>query len=428
MLKKILDVLTNNAGTKVLAFFLAIFAWMIVLSVTNPQTTTTYTATVVIKNDAILTEHGKVYEVVDGFETVKFTVSGPRDVIENLSVTDFQVVADMNKINVDMETVPIDVIALKDANKVEITVHNPNMLITLDNVKTAQFVITTNVHGQPTSGYVLGTVEAVPRMITITGPETVIDRIQTVVADLPVDGWTPSNTIAPTPVQLTLYDANGSVVSASRLTLDHSYVDIDVQLLETKEVVIDFEEITQIRTGYSLTSIESNPKTVVVKGTREQLSSFSVITIPADELALTDETGEITRNISITQYLPEGVTLVDETQGTVSVAAVIEKYETDSFYVPVNDIEVLNLNPMFGLSFSAETVRIHVKGPVDLMDSLSNGSFKLYIDLSQYNKEGTYNVSVTRNEIEGLTDLEPITVSITLELLEIEEEVESEEE
>jgi hypothetical protein len=126
--------------------------------------------------------------------------------------------------------------------------------------------------------------------------------------------------------------------------------------------------------------------------------------------------------------LPEGVTLVDETQGTVSVTAVIEKYETDDFYVPVDKIEILNLNPMFGVTFSAETVRIHVKGPVDLIDSLSNDSFKLYIDLSQYNKEGTYNVTVTRNEIEGLTELEPITVSVTLELLEVEEEAESEEE
>ena len=69
-----------------------------------------------------LIDLGYAYEVVEG-EEVSITVEGKRSILNEMSVTDFQAVADFSKLS-EVDAVPIDVTARKYANQLDITLGN----------------------------------------------------------------------------------------------------------------------------------------------------------------------------------------------------------------------------------------------------------------------------------------------------------------
>lgn len=407
MAKKILARITNNALLKILAVVLAFFLWMVVVNVNNPQTTASFTATVEVKNDSIITENGKVYAILDNSDSVRFTVSGPRSIVESLSVSDFQVVADMNKINMELGLIPVDVTALRYASKLSISVKNTNIRVSIEDIQAAQFVVSAYAEGTPKNGYAAGEIVCEPSTITITGPQSVIERISKVVAPVQVDGVYADRTQTVIP---TVLDGNGDVISSSSIQLEPSSVQVTAHILETKEVSINVETTGRIKEGYSLVSLKCVPSKVVVKGDRDALSAFSSITIPANEIDLSNATGKVEKSINITQYLPEGVNLVDEDQGTVIVTADIEKLSTKTFKIPVSAIDVLNLNTLYKVQFNQTEITITVMGKAEALNNLTAEALGVYIDLKGY-EEGIFNVTVSRNEIEGIIDSEVIQIS-----------------
>ena len=93
MLKNLAKKLTNNLGLKVLAVL-----WIVVVNIDDPVKPAQYTISVTQDNMDYLTSNGKYSETLGGKNTVTFTASAKRSILEKLSNTDFTAVADMEKI------------------------------------------------------------------------------------------------------------------------------------------------------------------------------------------------------------------------------------------------------------------------------------------------------------------------------------------
>ena len=98
MLKNLAKKLTNNLGLKVLAVLFAIALWIVVVNIDDPVKPAQYTISVTQDNMDYLTSNGKYSETLGGKNTVTFTASAKRSILEKLSNTDFTAVADMEKI------------------------------------------------------------------------------------------------------------------------------------------------------------------------------------------------------------------------------------------------------------------------------------------------------------------------------------------
>ena len=113
MAKKLLKTLVNNLGFKILAVALAFILWLVVYNIDDPKKTKTYTTNVTVENAAVVTDMNKCYEVLNGTNTVTFSVTGKRSELDKLDDTDFTAVADMNRLIVsadgDKASVPIEI-------------------------------------------------------------------------------------------------------------------------------------------------------------------------------------------------------------------------------------------------------------------------------------------------------------------------------
>ena len=162
-LKSLKNLKSNNTGMKILSVFIAILIWLLVANINDPVRTERFSGIPVqIINENALTSLGYAYEVLEGDE-VSITVEGKRSVLNDMSASDFQAVADFSKLS-EVDAVPIDVSAKKYANQLEITLGNVNtMKIKKDAVVSVSVPVNIILEGSPAEGYAVGNTTGTPK-------------------------------------------------------------------------------------------------------------------------------------------------------------------------------------------------------------------------------------------------------------------------
>ncbi len=107
--------------------------------------------------------------------------------------TDIAVEADLTQI-VNMDTNPAYVpVALKSVSGIseeDVTIIPKTIPVTIEDTATKEFLVTGMSTGTPGSGYVVGECTTDPEKIQIQGPESVVNKIKSVVATVSADGMT----------------------------------------------------------------------------------------------------------------------------------------------------------------------------------------------------------------------------------------------
>lgn len=77
--------LTANLGLKILAVLISVVIWFIVVNINDPVDKTVFrNVPVEILNADVITNEGKVYEVLDGSDTIDVTVLAKRSILDAL--------------------------------------------------------------------------------------------------------------------------------------------------------------------------------------------------------------------------------------------------------------------------------------------------------------------------------------------------------
>lgn len=428
--------ITDNLGLKILALLCAVVLWFIVVSLNDPSISNRFSdiPVKIINSDAV-TNQGKVFEVLDGTDTIDVTIWAKRSIIESIGPENIVAVADMQELTF-MDTVRIKLSTNKNNDKLDSIKSNiENLKVQIENMQKIQMVVETATTGEPAEGYMIGEVKTDQNLVQLSGPESIISKINKAVVEVSVDGIT---TDIKTEVPLKLYDADGNQIENSSITASVNKFSVGVSILQTKTVPINLNVTGTPAVGYELTGTSvSDPANVTIAGKSSILKGVSAIEIPQEALDVTGLTGNLTTTLNVKQYLPDGVSLADNGfTGKISITVEMEKEIESTVDITRENIavqnvpsgmeaEILGEDEVFRVQLTGLTqymstmTGIQLKGTVDVNTLLPNqsgaqeaGEVKL--------EAGNYNVEVTLSLPTGVRLKQPLVV--TLSLKEVQEQ------
>ena len=412
------DKLKNNIGLKIVALAFAFLLWFVVVNIDDPIDNKTYQVNVTVLNPDVITNAGKSYQVVDNTGSVAVTVKARRKVLSKITPSNIVATADLKEMQ--DTSVPIRISISGYEGQYESASANPrNIQVKVENTQKKTFPITGVATGKTRAGFVVGELVPSPTTIDVSGPESLIAKINKVVAKVDVSELAMDTSLE---TKVLYYDAADNLIDQSRLSsnCDKSGVSVFVDIWNTKNIDLIFDT-SAIRTarGYVFAGIEVEPQKLEVSGSPDKLKDLEEIKINKSVLKKTGLKANEEVLVDIQTYLPEGISLVDSNLGKVVVRIKVEKAGTKTLDIPTGSISVLNA-PNLKLEYEKQGIEVTFTGKEDAlnnltMESLTNGDLVVAIDLESFQSKGTHTVPLLVTKLPtGCTYSEDVTVQIKL--------------
>lgn len=383
--------LTNNLGLKLLSVVGAIMLWLIVMNLDDPYTYRDFSPIqVTMLNEDVVTDQGKVYKIEDGSDVISIRVWGKKSVLRELDIADFTATADMQKNIKYNDLVGIEVTCSnKNIRSADINLSRENVVISVEDASSEQFNVIVKQNGKVADGYMIGTALPEQSLIQISGPASVIAKIKRVEVEIKTTGVNSDRTIHG---KLNVLNSDGEAVDTTYLeyTGKNDGMDVAITMLRTKTVPLTVGHTGTPAEGYSFSSISYKPETVMIAGASDAISKITAISIPDDAVNIDGISENLQQTIDITQYLPEGIRLADETDASVAVSVEIEKKQGKTVTIPVSRIGVQNVPSGMEVDFGdTSSIELVVMGTGSELAALDTEAIAVTLDVD-HTRAGTY--------------------------------------
>lgn len=383
--------LTRNISIKILSVLLAAILWLAITNLDDPVQYKSFTnVPVTIKNEGIITTEEKSYVITEG-ETVDFKVAARRSIIENISVSDFEVTADFAYLS-QVNSVGINISPRRYKNEIQIVDRGDiqNVTISIEELSEADFKINVVEKGKVSEGYYLGPEFATPNMIRVSGPKSKIEQIKQVIVEVDVEGASSTVRRLSEPIAL---DEEGNAIELNRLAFSTYYFEAGFELYQIKEIPLKIGTTGKPADGYIMTGIEYQPKTIEIAAKSTVLRNIDKLEVSLD---ITGASANIEEFIDLQKWLEEGVYMVAE-DTTASVNVTIEKLETKELSIWPNDIELKNKSiSLEAVYLTKGPIKVNIQGPASEIEPITRNNLKPYVNLLGYST-GTYYFDIETN-------------------------------
>jgi len=388
---------------------LAFVIWIIIINIDDPTISRNFpNVAIELQNPDAIATLGKVYEIAEG-NTVTVTVTGRRSIVDKVRSSDLKVTADLkqmsafNKIDVEVSCEKYSYTDLSFSTK-------PKMLtVSLEDKITKQFKVNVETTGAIDDNFYVGNLEANPKMIEVSGAQSVVERISDVRVIVPLNEEADDfkqNKLVPK-----AYDANGKEIDSSKLEFSDTSITVKIDVQNTKILPIEVKTTGIPVAGYGVVAVNYDPSQIKVTGTEEALNQITSIPVEVD---VTNARSTIEKEIVLTPYLPEGVSIVG-TMNSIAVKVTIQQMIAKKVTFTSDSIALMNIPEGLGGSFTeaGRVFEVTVMGMEAALETLTPEQLGAYVDLTGLT-EGNHLLTIYFEPEEGFNVTSSPTVSIDL--------------
>jgi YbbR domain-containing protein len=364
----------RNLPTLVLAFILSVVVWVSAVINVDPNVENQLARQVPIE---IVGDDPSLKIMNDYPKGVSLTLLAPQSVWKELDAdsTSIRAWVDLTALQNGEHSVPVhveiklDLVRIIKQDPEEVTIYREEML--------SRFIpVSLIVNGNSPLGYEAGAAILEPGEVTISGPESLVNRVNRLRAQVDISGATEDVTRT---VSITALDENDRLVNGVTVTPNYVSVTVPIKLLGGYRNVIVRPVTTGIvANGYRLTNYLVSPASVVVFSSDPRLVEALPGYVQTKSIDLSGAADDFEALVELD--LPLGV--VAATDSKVLVQVSIAAIETSlAITLPV---EITGLSPGFVASIAPATVDVILSGPVPVLNDLQPSDIRVKVDLTNY--------------------------------------------
>lgn len=408
--------LYNRRFTIPLSIIAAFIFWLVITINQKPDMDRTFSklnVTINLENTLAATNE---MSIIGDISKQEFTVvvRGPSYLVSSLTASDMNLYASAATVDEPGEY-ELEVSAStggisSDYQIISITPSTVN--VTFDYIETKEFSIVPTAVGAVAEVGLIAENSVVSGTesdtITVKGPRSVINKIETVTAVAEVNKTlSASDTFD---AKIVLYDAKGNEISQENLIFSTSNVKVTVPISKKKVVPVKVE-YSNLPSGFNTASLTASVDyaSVTVIGTPATVEKITSVSLsPIDITAVSTDSS----SFDVAAKLPEGVKLLDSIDHftvTVDTSKYTEKIIT------VSSVKYTNLESGLKTQGSSSIKNVKICGPKEVIDKLDIS--KIYAEINLTDKKTGEHTVTAVIKFEGYNNIWAVgTYSTTVTL------------
>ena len=419
MKKKLID----NIPLKIMSLLVGFLVWLIVANIDNPVVTVPFTIqNVDIINEAYIEETGKTYLRDENQGSVRVYITGERKTVGRLTLENIKAVADLQQavsLSTDPVMVPIAV-TCQGIPSSNIKVYPQNLTLHLEDKVTSEFAVNvTSGESKPDKDYEIGSYNVLPEKVRITGPQSLVKKIDKVSVKINVEGLKEDTTEE---AKLRIFDKNQEELTEAmmnNLEIDNNGIVIVTTRLWSvqKDVKLQAGYTGTPLSGFTVGEVTTVPDTISITGSDEALKNLkengNVLWITESMVDLSGKSHDIEKKINLTEILPEGLRLTSGSSEDAWVRISILPEGGSPYSLPTNIIQVKNKADDMQVSFTVAEFEVRVRSENGDMTEFDPEEIVASINLKG-REEGSYEIPVSISLPDGYELIDEVSTEVKI--------------
>ena len=416
--------LTKNIPLKIMSVVVGVLVWLIVVNVDNPIVTKGFVITdVQIINEAYVDQLGEMVMQDDSENSVRVYITGERKNVNRLTSSDIKAVADLQQAeSTDTDPVMIPVTATCAGILPEnIRVVPQNLSVHLEKKVTKEFAINVSSgDSKAAQGMEIASLTANPEKVRITGPESLVGKIDSVSVDVSsrVDGIAQDTTISD--AELTITDKNQDTLSSNSMSYlkfdNNGKVNVTAKLWKVRsDIRVSAGYIGEPAEGYVVDSVTTVPETFSVAGSDEALNNLKLqgntIYLDNENVDISGKSNDVEKKVNLAELLPDGLKLTSGSSSDLWITVNILPEGSKIYSFPTEDINAMGLPDDLQMAFEVADIELKVQADDGNLSQFDLRAVDASLSMDDW-EEGSYEVPINISLPNGYKLLEDVTAEI----------------